>query len=509
MEHNKLSKNRSRLATAPGPGLVILLLATLLAACGSEATTAPTATILPTTTAAQRTTLATNTTTQTSAPAITAAQTSAPATTIPASTQAAITTIVPVATTAPATTAPPPTKAAAALPPVGNSYPAGPAPTAAPPEGGLVTVTLQVPDQFKVGRLTQPRQMKVPQGFSIGVYAVLGGNLRHATFSPDGRLFASERSAGQVIVLKDNGATGDPQTFADGLNGPHGLAFHAVGSQMYLYVAENNRVTRFAYQNGQAKADKREVVVTGIPTGGNHTTRSIAFGPDNKMYISIGSTCNVCEESDNRRAAVMQYNEDGSAGRLFATGLRNEVGIAFYPLTGELWGVENSRDDLGNTVQEINNLPPEEINIIQDGKNYGWPYCYSNQLWDSKFGKKNVDYCKTTVPPALPMQAHSAPLGLDFYFPKAQMFPADFKGDAFVGFHGSWNSHPATGYKVVRVRVKDGRPVSYEDFVTGWQTGPESYWGRPVDPVVAPDGSLFITDDETNVIYRVTYGVKQ
>lgn len=495
----------------------MLLLATLLAACGSDATTAPTTTVAPATTAAatttaattaaQTTTTAATTAAQTSAPATTAAQTTAPATTAPATTQAATATTAS-ATTVPATTAPATTRAAA-LPPVGNSYPAGPAPTAAPPEGGLVTVTLQVPDQFKVGRLAQPRQMKLPQGFSIGVYAVLGGNLRHATFSPDGRLFASERTAGQVIVLKDNGATGDPQTFADGLNGPHGLAFHAVAGQMYLYVAENNRVTRFAYQNGQAKADKREVIVTGIPTGGNHTTRSIAFGPDNKMYISIGSTCNVCEENDNKRAAVMQYNEDGSAGRLFATGLRNEVGIEFYPLTGELWGVENSRDDLGNSVQEINNLPPEEINIIQDGKNYGWPYCYSNQLWDSKFGKKNVDYCKTTVPPALPMQAHSAPLGLDFYFPKAQMFPADFKGDAFVGFHGSWNSHPATGYKVVRVRVKDGRPASYEDFVTGWQTGSESYWGRPVDPVVAPDGSLFITDDEANVIYRVTYGVKQ
>jgi glucose/arabinose dehydrogenase len=171
----------------------------------------------------------------------------------------------------------------------------------------------------------------------------------------------------------------------------------------------------------------------------------------------------------------------------------------FHPETGELWGVENSRDGLGN------NIPPEEINIIVDGGNYGWPYCYSNKVYDTNFGGKNAAFCEQTLPPALPMQAHSAPLGLDFYLPRTMQFPADFRGDVFVAFHGSWDSSVPTGYKVVRVRVKDGRPESYEDFATGWLTGGSNRWGRPVDPVVGPDGSLYVTDDMTNAIYKITY----
>jgi glucose/arabinose dehydrogenase len=479
-----------RLKKRVAAGLLLIMLASTLAACGETTPTVSVAatTLLPVTK---------NATTQANpTPTATAAPISAPATT------ASTTNLAPT-TTVPTTAAPTSTPTVQATPTIGNSYPSGPAPTAAPPPGGLVEVTLQVPEQLRNGSFATTRKLKLPPGFSISVYAQLGATLRFATFSPDGRLFAAERGTGHVVVIKDNGATGTPQVFAEGLNGPHGLAFQAVQGQMYLYVAENNRVTRLAYQNGQEKAAQREVVVNDIPTGGNHTTRSIAFGPDGKMYISIGSSCNVCEEGDQRRAAVMQYNADGSGGRIFARGLRNEVGIMFHPQTGELWGVENSRDNLGN------DNPPEEINILVDGGNYGWPYCVSNQVWDSNFGLKNAAYCQQTIPPALPMQAHSAPLGLDFYYPKTQMFPADYQGVAFVGFHGSWNRSPATGYKVVVVQVKDGRPVSYADFATGWLTGSSSYWGRPVDPVVAPDGSLFVTDDFTSAIYHITYKAGQ
>ncbi len=515
---------RYRLPKWSSLGLCTLMLAALLAACGSDSpTTAPAnpagataattnaAVIVATTTGpVAQTTIATTSAATTNA-AVTAATTSAAATTSIAATSAAATTVArstAAPTTAAATTAPAPQAATPAnpRPAVGNSYPAGPAPTAAAPAGGLVEVTLQVPDQFKKGNFTTPRKLKLPQGFSISLYSQLGSNLRFGTISPDGRLFVSERGTNRVMWLKDNGTTGDPQVFAEGLNGPHGLAFQTVGGQMYLYVADNNSVKRFAYENGMTKANKGEVIVSGLPTGGNHTTRSIAFGPDGKMYVSVGSSCNVCEEADERRAAVLQYNADGTGGRIYARGLRNEVGIMFHPETGELWGVENSRDNLGDGVDQNNNIPPEEINIIQDNANYGWPYCFSNQVYDNRYGRKNADFCKQTIPPALPMQAHSAPLGLDFYFPKNQQFPADFRGDVFVGFHGSWNRSPATGYKVVRVRVKDGRPVSYEDFATGWLTGSTANWGRPVAPIVGPDGSLFVTDDDNNVIYKITYG---
>lgn len=507
-----------------GVSLTTLLLAGLLAACGNDTTvptTAATTTAAGTTaaapvmtpvattgaapttasaTTASATTAVATSAAATTAPVTTTAQTSAPATTAAATTASAATTVAVATTAAQTTTGPATTTVSADIKnrPIDNRYPAGPAPTAAPPSGGLVDAPLQVPDALKKGVFAQARTMQLPQGFSISLYSQLSGTPRHGVFSPDGRLFVSERGAGQVVVLKDNGQYGEPSVFASGMNGPHGLAFHTANGQLYLYVAENDKVTRIPYTDGQATADKKEVIVSDLPTGGNHTTRSIAFGPDNKMYIAAGSTCNVCVETNPMRAAITQYNDDGTGKRIFATGLRNEVGIEFSPVTGEVWGVENSRDNLGN------NIPPEEINIIVDGGNYGWPYCYSNKVVDTNFGGKDQAYCDGTLPPALPMQAHSAPLGLDFYLPKTMQFPADFQGDVFVAFHGSWNSSVPTGYKVVRVRVKDGRPDSYEDFATGWQTS-GGYWGRPVDPVVGPDGSLYVTDDDANAVYKITY----
>ncbi len=501
----------------PGLFLIFLALAGLLLACGSDNFTSlsnndPTAisTIANTanSTSQNIATTEANSTTQSastgSSPTNTQNTATTPAGAASTARSAGTTAVVTTAQVTPAPITPNATNQSA-RPPVGNTYPAGPAPTAAPPEGGLVEVTLQVPSQFKNGKFATPQKVKLPAGFSISLYSRLEGDLRFGTFSPDGRLFLSERRGGRVMVIKDDGATGEPQTWAEGLTGPHGLAFHIAQGRLYLYVAEDNKVIRFPYENGQLKAISKEVVVQALPTGGNHTSRSIAFGPDNKMYIAAGSTCNVCEESDPRRAAVSQFNDDGSGERIYATGLRNEVGIKFNPSTGEMWGVENSRDNAGTYQQQTNEIPPEEINIIQDKGFYGWPYCYSNQVYDAQFGRQNAAICKQSIPPALPMQAHSAPLGLDFYYPKTSQFPTDFKGDAFVAFHGSWNRSPATGYKVVRVRVKDGRPVSYEDFATGWLTGDSNNWGRPVDTIVAPDGSLFVTDDSNNVVYRISY----
>jgi glucose/arabinose dehydrogenase len=382
------------------------------------------------------------------------------------------------------------------LPPVGNPYPSGPAPTAAPASGGTVAVQLEVPDEFKRGTFATPRTLNLPKGFSASLYAQLQGKARFMTVSPDGVVFASEMDGGRVVWLRDKGGSAERVVFAEGLQAPHGLAFYQTNGTTYLYVAEMTRVVRFPYQPGQTQAGAKEVIVTGLPGGGNHVTRSIAFGKDGKMYVSVGSSCNVCEEGDSRRAAVLQFNPDGSGGRIYASGLRNGVGLIVHPYTGEIWETENSRDLLGD------NMPPDEINIIQDGKHYGWPYCISNGVWDSDFNRRNQAFCDTTLKPALPMQAHSAPLGISIY--TGQQFPAEYQGDAFVGFHGSWNRSVPTGYKVVRIRVQNGRPASYEDFATGWLAS-GNVWGRPVMPLVAPDGSLLISDDMTNAVYKISY----
>jgi glucose/arabinose dehydrogenase len=358
-------------------------------------------------------------------------------------------------------------------------------------------VQIQVPETLKKGVFATPRTLNLPKGFTVSLYAQLKNGLRFLALSPDGVVFASEMDFGTVVLLKPNSnGSADRVVFAEGLNLPHGLAFHEVNGTTYLYVAEMTRILRFPYKPGQQAADKKETLVSNIPGGGNHRTRTIVFGKDGKMYVSVGSSCNVCTEADQRRAAVLQYNADGTGERIYSAGLRNGVGLAVNPTTGEIWETENSRDNIGD------NMPPEEINILQDGANYGWPFCISNGVWDSNFNQRDQAFCDKTIKPALPMQAHSAPLGISFYTGK--QFPADFVGDAFVSFHGSWNRAEKTGYKVVRIRVQNGRPVSYEDFATGWLVG-ENSWGRPVMPMMMGDGSLLITDDATFAVYRVSY----
>jgi glucose/arabinose dehydrogenase len=215
------------------------------------------------------------------------------------------------------------------------------------------------------------------------------------------------------------------------------------------------------------------------------------------MYVSIGSTCNICEERTPDRAAVMRYDADGKNGRLFSSGLRNAVGLAFHPTTRELWVTQHERDNLRPSHED---LPPEEINILKEGAHYGWPYCHSNRVPNPEFN--DAARCATTEPPALMMQAHSAPLGITF-LDRATLLPQQYRGDALVAFHGSWNRSVPTGAKVVRVMVRDGRPVGYEDFIVGWQNTEGRRWGRPVDVIVYKDGSVLVSDDQAGVVYRV------
>jgi glucose/arabinose dehydrogenase len=240
---------------------------------------------------------------------------------------------------------------------------------------------------------------------------------------------------------------------------------------------------------------KREVIVGGLPDGG-HSTRTVLFGPDwSTLFVSIGSSCNVCVEEDERRATIVRYDPDGSGEEVYARGLRNAVGITFRPGTDELWATNNGRDWLGD------DLPPETIYVIQGEDDAGWPTCHSGRIVDPDFGGPNA--CDGILAPVVEMQAHSAPLGLAFY--EGQQFPDEYHGDLFVAFHGSWNRATPTGYKVVRIPVRNGAPGPVHDFATGWLREDGSNWGRPVDVITATDGSLFVSDDSTGVIYRIYY----
>jgi glucose/arabinose dehydrogenase len=333
----------------------------------------------------------------------------------------------------------------------------------------------------------------VPAGFSVNLFAQMSG-VRFLALGPGGAVYATLSGSGKIVRWVDvnrDGVAESVVTVLSGLADPSGIAFRGDT----LYFAEETAVKRL-----DPGATTPVAIVTGLPSGG-HTTRTIGFGPDNLLYVAVGSSCNICDDAPPR-AAVTRYALNGSNAHTFATGLRNSVGLAFNPATGELWANNNDRDDIGGSDRATtDNLPPEHLNILKDGKWYGWPQCYLP-------GKPNPEYagadCSGVQPPALTVQAHSAPLGLAFY--TGTMFPADFRGDAFMTYHGSWNRTVPTGAKVVRIRVQNNQPASTEDFITGWQLADGSRWGRPVAVLVAADGALLVSDDDGGRIWRVTYG---
>lgn len=334
-------------------------------------------------------------------------------------------------------------------------------------------------------------ELTVPKGFQIHEYASGLDSPRFMALSPDNVLFATIIKNGTVVALPDQNKDGQADkaiTFINGLKRPHGIAFYGG----YLYVGESNQIVRYKYNGFDKKPGIKEVVVPNIPTKG-HFTRTVSFGPDDRMYVSIGSECNVCIEKDKKRATIMSFNPDGSEGEIFATGLRNSVGLTWNPETKELWATDNARDWLGD------NLPPDEVNVIKANKNYGWPYCYGDNISDPEFN--DATKCEKATEPIVKLQAHSAPLGLAFY--DGKMFPADYYGDLFIAFHGSWNRSVPTGYKVVRVKMEDGEPGDVEDFAYGWMTMSKKF-GRPVDVLVGNRGELYISDDLGGKIYTVT-----
>ncbi len=339
--------------------------------------------------------------------------------------------------------------------------------------------------------------LTLPQGFAIAVYAEQLPGVRLMALGPDGDVYATLTESGRVVRLGDadrDGTADRVVTVAEGLNLPHGLAFRGDT----LYVAENHRVVRF-----DRPGAKPQVVVANLPTDAGHFTRTILFQGD-QLLVSVGSSCNICDEQDPRRAAVVRYRLNGSGEALFATGLRNSVGMTLHPATGEIWATNNDRDNLGD------DLPPDRVNILREGGFYGWPFCYLPN-------RPNPEYqpfsgrCAGVIGPAVVLPAHTAPLGLRFY--QGEMFPAEYRGELFIALHGSWNRSVPIGYEVVRVDLENGRPVGApQPFVSGWLEGRRGAlgrvagtgWGRPVDVLVLPDGSLLISDDESGRIYRVT-----
>jgi glucose/arabinose dehydrogenase len=344
-------------------------------------------------------------------------------------------------------------------------------------------------------------RLKAPPGFHISVFAEEVDGARMMVFSPGGVLLVSESGEGKVVALPDPKHAGKAERAVDvlsGLNEPHGLAFY----EGKLYVAENDKVRRYDWDEANLRASNPKALAD-LPRGGGHSTRSLLFR-GGKMYVSAGSSCNVCIEKDPRRAAVTQFNPDGSGQKIFAKGLRNAVGLAVNPNTDTVWVTVNGRDWLGD------NLPPEVIvDLGKDGGDAGWPYCYGDRVPDSKFTKPGDNRCKNVIAPKVQIQAHSAPLGLAFY--EGSEFPAEYRNSIFVAFHGSWNRSVPTGYKIVRVKLDDnGQPQGgAEDFITGWlapgETKKGRWMGRPVGIVFGSDGSMYVSDDAGSVIYRITY----
>jgi glucose/arabinose dehydrogenase len=343
------------------------------------------------------------------------------------------------------------------------------------------------------------KQMKLPDGFHIDVFAEVDG-ARMLTFTPGGVLLVSASGEGKVVALPDLRHTGKAERVVEvltGLNEPHGIAFY----EGKLYVAENDKVRRYDWDEANLRA-KNPKTLTDLPARGGHSTRSLLFH-DGKMYVSAGSSCNVCVEKDQRRAAVMEFNPDGSGQKIFAKGLRNAVGIAVNPKTDTVWVTVNGRDWLGD------DLPPETIyDLGKGGVDAGWPYCYGDRVPDPNFTKPGEDRCQNVIEPKVQMQAHSAPLGLAFY--EGSMFPAEYGNNLFVAFHGSWNRSVPTGYKVVRVKLDDkGQPVGgAQDFITGWLAPGETkrgrWMGRPVGIAFGADGSMYLSDDAGGKVYRIT-----
>lgn len=337
--------------------------------------------------------------------------------------------------------------------------------------------------------------VRFDESFSMSFFAKGVDNARDLTLSPEGTLLLSLTSSGKVVALPDKNSDGRADGVKEVLSGlqrPHGLAFY----NNRLFIAEETRVVRYNWDEKKLMPGMDRVLFD-LPQGGRHFTRSIVFDNAGKMFVSIGSTCDVCFEKHSWIGTVIVSDENGKNPRVFAKGLRNSVFIAVHPATNQLWGTEMGRDFLGD------NVPPDEINIITENKDYGWPICYGNRIHDTNFDKNRYkkNPCVDTEPPVYEIAAHSASLGLVFI--NSPQFPKEWQGDLLVAYHGSWNRSVPIGYKVVRLNVEGNRITAEEDFITEFLDGIAAK-GRPVDLTFDNKGNLYISDDKAGVVYRVS-----
>lgn len=332
--------------------------------------------------------------------------------------------------------------------------------------------------------------IELPPGFSIEEFADVP-NARSLALGSNGTVFVSNRRGSSVFAVVNQNGTRRVVELIDDLKVPNGIAFYNGD----LYVAEVDRVTRYAdIESRLDSVPKAEILDIDLPSKGHHGWRYIGFGPDDKLYISIGAPCNVCDEAGFAR--IIRMNADGSNRETFATGIRNSVGFTWHPETKDLWFTDNGRDMLGD------NLPADELNRASEkGLHFGFPYCHAGDVADPKFGKEKN--CDDYEAPQRKLGPHVAALGLTFY--TGNMFPAEYHGQLFIAEHGSWNRSRKTGYRVTLVRLERGSAISYETFASGWLQG-ESVTGRPVDLLVLDDGSMLVSDDKAGKIYRISYG---
>jgi len=362
----------------------------------------------------------------------------------------------------------------------------------------VLAVTLLVAAQLGALRSSaaEPPPIVLPSGFRVEVVTAGLGVPRMLALDPSGALLVSIPNQGRVVALPEVSRPDrlrSAVTVVAGLRLPHGLAVR----DGHLWVAETGRVLRFRYDATTRAASDPLVIVPDLPPGAHHWTRSIAFGPDGRLYVAIGSSCDVCREGDRRRATIVSYNPDGSNERLVATGLRNPVGLAFDPRSHALWATVNERD------WRAGGAPPDFLAAVREGANYGWPDCYAQGgvfAPDREF--RGTHECRGLTLPALELPPHSAPLGLAFY--TGTQFPPRYRDNLFVALHGSRAELPPAGYKIVRVVLAAGQPRRVEDFATGWRAG-DRVWGRPVDVLVGRDGALYVSDDHGGRVLRIVY----